>query len=182
MNEPRAERPFMPGYGLLGPDQGTGLLPWSWAKERLLASRNYWLVSRWPDGRPHAMPVWGVWSDGSLWFSSSRPSRKSRNLQADPRCVATTEDPMNPVVLEGTAEEIADALSLASFLARVNAKYQTNYGMEMVDPASNCVFRLRPRWAFGLKQDDFTGSPTRWIFTDPLINGRLEPPVERRGS
>jgi len=25
----------MPGYGLLPPDEGTGLLPWSWAEERL---------------------------------------------------------------------------------------------------------------------------------------------------
>ena len=35
MGEPHASRPYMPGYGLLGPDEGTGLLPWSWAEERL---------------------------------------------------------------------------------------------------------------------------------------------------
>ncbi len=154
----------MPGYGLLGPNEGSGLLPWSWADERLTASRNYWLASRWPDGRPHAMPVWGVWSEATLWFSSSRRSRKARNLAADPRCVVTTEDAMNPVVVEGTAEAVADAAARAAFLARVNAKYGTSYGPEMVDPADNTTFRVRPRWAFGLKQGDFTGSPTRWLF------------------
>src|SRR5690606_27626478 len=32
--EPVAERPYMPGYGIVGPDEGSGLLPWSWAVER----------------------------------------------------------------------------------------------------------------------------------------------------
>jgi hypothetical protein len=94
----------MPGYGIVGPTQGSGLLPWSWAEQRLVASRNYRVASRWPDGRPHAMPVWGVWHDEAFWFFSSRRSRKARNLAADPRCVVTTENPVDPVVVEGTAE------------------------------------------------------------------------------
>jgi hypothetical protein len=32
-----------------------------------------------PDGRPHVMPVWAVWDQGLLWFSSSLGSRKSHN-------------------------------------------------------------------------------------------------------
>lgn len=27
MNQPRASRPYMPGYGIVGPTQGSGLLP-----------------------------------------------------------------------------------------------------------------------------------------------------------
>ena len=91
MAEPRASRPLMPGYGIVGADEGIGLLPWSWAEERLLQSKNFWLATRWPDGRPHVMPVWAIWHAGALWFSSSRQSRKARNLAADPRCVLTTE-------------------------------------------------------------------------------------------
>ena len=82
----------MPGYGVEGPEEGSGLLPWSWAEAQLTTSRNFWLATRWPDGRPHAMPVWAVWHARALWFSSSRGSRKARNLAADPRCVLTTED------------------------------------------------------------------------------------------
>jgi PPOX class probable F420-dependent enzyme len=152
----------MPGYGIVGPEEGSGLLPWSWAEERLSGSRNYWVVSRWPDGRPHAMPVWGLWHRASFWFSSSRGSRKARNLAADPRCVVTTEDPSEPVVVEGTAELVRDAEELATLLALENAKYQTDYGIEMLDPEVNSAFRVRPSWAFGLRTDDFTGSPTRW--------------------
>jgi hypothetical protein len=29
MEQPRSSRPHMPGYGTLGPEEGTGLLPWS---------------------------------------------------------------------------------------------------------------------------------------------------------
>jgi nitroimidazol reductase NimA-like FMN-containing flavoprotein (pyridoxamine 5'-phosphate oxidase superfamily) len=154
----------MPGYGMLPAEQGSGLLSWSWAEERLSKSRNYWLVSTWPDGRPHAMPVWGVWHDGSFWFSSSCGSRKARNLIEDGRCVVTTEDALDPVVLEGTAELITGMDQLQTLLRLENEKYATSYGIEMLDPAHNCTFRVRPTWGFGLKQDDFTGSPTRWRF------------------
>lgn len=70
----------MPGYGILPADEGTGLLPWSWAQQRLSSSVNYWLASVWPDGRPHVMAVWGVWDGLLLWFSSGGRSRKTRNL------------------------------------------------------------------------------------------------------
>ena len=35
MAEPIGTRPHMPGYGTLDAEHGTGLLPWSWARERL---------------------------------------------------------------------------------------------------------------------------------------------------
>jgi general stress protein 26 len=154
----------MPGYGLLPAGQGSGLLPWSWAEERLVSSRNYWVVTVWPDGRPHAMPVWGLWHEGGFWFSSSKPSRKSRNLAARPRCVVTTEDSSNPVVVEGLAELITDRADLERMLQLENQKYETAYGMDMLDPALISAFRVRPVWAFGLRGDDFAGSPTRWEF------------------
>ena len=152
----------MPGYGLLGRDEGTGLLPWQWAEERLVSSRNYWVVSLWPDGRPHAMPVWGLWHERAFWFSSSKGSRKARNLAADPRCVVTTEDAADPVIMEGSAELVTEPEALATMLALENAKYDTNYTIDLLDPDVNSVYRVRPRWAFGLRHDDFTGSPTRW--------------------
>ncbi|HEV2086875.1 MAG TPA: pyridoxamine 5'-phosphate oxidase family protein, partial [Cryptosporangiaceae bacterium] len=102
MEPPLAERPYMPGYGIA--EEPAGMLPWSWAEERLTSSTNYWLATVRPDGRPHVMPVWGVWADHAFLFSSSPGSRKVRNLRAEPRCVVTTQDPVRPVVLEGVAE------------------------------------------------------------------------------
>jgi len=152
----------MPGYGIQASE--AGLLSWAWAEEQLRASRNFWLVTHWPDGRPHAMPVWAIWHGDALWFSSSLGSRKARNLAADPRCVLTTEDTVNPVVLEGSAERLTAQTELDLFLSVMNAKYAVDYGADMVDPNTNGTYRMRPRWAFALQSDDFTGTPTRWTF------------------
>ena len=152
----------MPGYGIQ--PASDGLLPWSWAEERLKTSHTFWLATHWPDGRPHVMPVWSIWHEGALWFSSSKRSRKALNLSLDPRCVLTTEDPQNPVIVEGSAELLVARADLETLLAIENAKYHTSYGMEMVDPIENSAFRVRPMWVFGLRAEQFTGSPTRWYF------------------
>jgi Pyridoxamine 5'-phosphate oxidase len=151
----------MPGYGILGPDEGSGLLPWSWAEERLTASRNYWVTSLWSDGRPHSMPVWGVWDGEALWFSSARRSRKARNLAADPRCVVTTEDAKEPVVIEGSADFAQDRDVIAGVARLMNAKYG---GITVEFLMMHATIRVQPLWAFGIAHDDFTGSPTRWVF------------------
>ncbi len=152
----------MPGYGVQNPDEGTGLLPWSWAEERLRSSHDYWLASTWPDGRPHVMPVWGLWIDGALWFCSSLGSRKARNLLRDGRCVVATDDPLEPVVVDGVATQVTEPAALAAMLDAMNAKYETTYGLAFLDPAVNATFRIQPQWAVGLIERDFTGSPTRW--------------------
>ena len=154
----------MPGYGTLPAEQGTGLLPWAWALERLARSHDYWLATVTPHGAPHLMPVWAVWHEDRLWFSSANGSRKARNLAGSPRCVLSTEDPLEPVVVAGRAERVTDRDALTSMLAAENAKYGTDYGMEMLDPGSNSAFALEPEWVFALDSKDFTGSPTRFTF------------------
>ena len=158
----------MPGYGMRPADEGRGLLPWSWAEERLVGSHDYWLATITPDGTPHLMPVWALWHDGSLWFSSSNGSRKARNLGEEPRCSVSTGNPLEPVVVQGRAQRVADRNSLAAMLAAENAKYGTSYGFDMVDPVSNSVFALRPEWVFALDSKDFAGSPTRFTFPRPM--------------
>jgi len=157
----------MPGYGTLGPAEGTGLLPWSWAVERMAASPNFWLTTAWPDGQPHLMPVWAIWDaeQECLWFTSGIASRKALNVAGDPRCVLATEDAANPVVIEGRAEIVRDSESIARVIALMNMKYATDYAVEFLDPAVNATVRVRPTWAFGLTEADFTGSPTRWAFS-----------------
>jgi Pyridoxamine 5'-phosphate oxidase len=99
-----------------------------------------------------------------LWFSSANASRKARNLAEEPRCTLSTDDPAEPVVVQGRAQRVTDLEELERVLAAENAKYGTDYGMEMMDPASNSVFTLRPEWVFALDSRDFTGSPTRFAF------------------
>lgn len=157
----------MPGYGILPADRGTGLLSWQDVEPRLARSHDYWLASTWPDGRPHVMPVWGVWDAAALWFSSSGRSRKIANLARDPRCVVTTDDALDPVVVEGTAQVVADEGGIGRFLGLLNAKYEVDYPLDFLDPAVNATVRVRPHTAFALLHSDFAGSPTRWRFPTP---------------
>ena len=112
------------------------------------------------------MPVWGVWWDDAFWFSSGLRSRKSLNLAHDARCAVTTDDARNPVILNGIAERVTDPDTIAGFNDAVNAKYGTSYSVDFYDPAVNGVYRVRAEWAFGVAEDDFTGSPTRWALRD----------------
>lgn len=155
-SEPSASRPHMPGYGLLPAEEGEGLLPWSWAEERLARSRSYWLSTVRSDGRPHAMPLWGVWLDGALYFSTGSQTIKAQNLCRNPACVVTSELPREAVVVEGTA-----AL-MSGRLPQVEVAYREKYGMGY--PADSHVFRVRPAKAFALIDDDsrFVGTATRW--------------------
>lgn len=62
MDEPWAERSYPPDYGV---DTASGsVLPWSWAVERLVANRSFWIVAVSPEGHPHTLPAWGVWDAG----------------------------------------------------------------------------------------------------------------------
>jgi nitroimidazol reductase NimA-like FMN-containing flavoprotein (pyridoxamine 5'-phosphate oxidase superfamily) len=167
MAGPVSDRPAMPGYGVLPADQGSGLLPWSEAERRLTVSHDYWCATIGRGGRPHVMPVWGVWLDGRLWFSSGLRSRKARNLAADPRCTMTTDDAQNPVVLEGVAARVTDRDGIARFLDAMNARYDAGMTAEFLDPAVNGTYAVRPDRAFAITHEDFTGSPTRWSFPAP---------------
>jgi PPOX class probable F420-dependent enzyme len=170
MTEPAADRPVMPGYGILPPDQGSGLLPWAEAEHRLTTSHDYWVATVRPDGRPHVMPVWGVWEDGQLWFSSGRRSRKARNVEADPRCTVTTDDARNPVVVDGVAARITRPEEIAAFVTAMNEKYESGMTTDFQDPEVNGTYVLTPERVIAMSGGDFTGSPTRWRFP-----GRTEP-------
>jgi hypothetical protein len=68
------------------------------------------------------------------------------------------------VIVQGAVERVIGAADVQGFVDAVNAKYDTGYGIDFFDPELNGVYRVEPKWAFGLTQDDFDGSPTRWTF------------------
>src|SRR5271170_737215 len=119
-SKPQASRIAAPGYGF-GKDT-KGLLPWSWAEQRLKKSHNYWLTTVKPDGSPHTMVVWGLWQDGRFLFSTGSKSRKARNLAQNPNCIVCTEHAQEAVIVEGVAE-IADVAARRRFLPIYEKKY-----------------------------------------------------------
>jgi nitroimidazol reductase NimA-like FMN-containing flavoprotein (pyridoxamine 5'-phosphate oxidase superfamily) len=149
----------MPGYGVpAGPD---GLRSWDWALERLTKSRNYYVATTRPDGRPHVMPVWGVWIDNRLLFSTGNSSTKARNLAANPSCAVATDDPTEALIVEGIAAEETDAEILQRFVA----VYKDKYDWE-VNASAGGIFAVTPRVAFAFIEspEDFQNSATRWRF------------------
>src|SRR5438132_12653920 len=125
---PKASRPHMPGYGL--PKGTKGLLSGQGAERLLTRSHNYWLITVRPDARPHAMIVWGVWTDGRFLFSTGRQSRKARNLSANPSCVVATDRAADAVIVEGAASEVTDA----AVIERAADPYHRKYKPWKLDP------------------------------------------------
>lgn len=161
--KPTASRPQAPGYGF--PEGTKGLLPWSWAEQRLKKSHNYWITTVKPDGSPHTMVVWGLWQNGRLLFSTGSQSQKARNLARNPNCVVCTELANEAVIVEGVAE-IADVSSRRKFLAQYKPKYNFDMSSMKADILSmkEPVFAVRPKVVFALWEKHFQTKSTRWKF------------------
>jgi PPOX class probable F420-dependent enzyme len=159
----------MPGYGIT--KERDGMLAWSFAEDRLMASHDYWLATVRPDGRPHVMPVWGAWFDDHLWFSTEQTSRKARNLTAEPRCTVTTDNAVEPVVLDGFAALVTDRSDVVRFTDVIRTKYAAQwledvYTVDFFDAnlGGGGTYRVTPITVFALKEQNFTTSPTLWTF------------------
>jgi len=157
-SQPKADRPFAPGYGIVGPEDGKGLLPWTWVAKQMSACRTFWVATvHASHARPHLMPVWGVWLDDAFFFSTGRKSRKGQNLAVNPACTVVNDNGEEAVIVEGTAEELKDAAALE----RVAAAYVKKYKMDprgMGEP----IFIVRPSKVFGFIEKSFPQSATRW--------------------
>jgi len=158
--EPKSQRPEMAG-GYLSPK----LLPWSWAEHRLIESRNYWITSVTRGGTPHARPVWGVWLDDRLYFSSG--SRIRSNLEHGSVVSVNLESGDECVILEGGAVLVHDKAVAERITDAYNEKYHWN-----MEPKPGEFFEVRPRVVFGWLCDGsgrdggalFSQTATRWLF------------------
>lgn len=145
-------------------------LPWTWAVERLVANRNFWVVTVSAAGRPHSLPVWGVWDEGSdrFVFSGSPNSRKARNLAANPQVVVTVDDTVECVSVEGVARVLEPGdPGREAWIDRYMAKYgpvEPELDAEFV--RSHLMVEVVPDRAFGIVErvPEFSTRATRWVF------------------
>jgi nitroimidazol reductase NimA-like FMN-containing flavoprotein (pyridoxamine 5'-phosphate oxidase superfamily) len=161
-SQPKADRPFAPGYGIVGAEDGEGLLSWAWVARKMNNCRTFWLATiheglHSGEARPHVMPVWGVWLDDAFFFSTGRKSRKGQNIAANPACTITNDDGQEAVIVEGLATQADNAAELE----RVAIAYKKKYKM---DPRSmgEPIFRVQPSRVFGFVEKTFPQSATRW--------------------
>jgi nitroimidazol reductase NimA-like FMN-containing flavoprotein (pyridoxamine 5'-phosphate oxidase superfamily) len=107
--------------------------------ERLLTDAQlYWIVTVRVDGRPHAVPLVGVWQEGAFAFCTGPDEQKARNLAANPRVAVTTGGmgangwaSGKDVVLEGTAIRVTDAETLQALADAWFAKYGEDWRFEV---------------------------------------------------
>lgn len=150
--------PHVPAlYGL----QGKSFLPWKHAEDRLVRSRNYWICTARPDGRPHSIPVWGMWLDGALFFGTARSSRKARNLAHRPDVSVHLESGDDVVILEGRAEEVSDQ----AVFKKLDSASRKKYKMPLMLVPESIVFQVLPRVVLAWTEKRFPHNATRWEFT-----------------
>jgi Pyridoxamine 5'-phosphate oxidase len=150
-------------------------LGWEDARSRLTRGGWFWLVTVRPDGAPHAMPVFAVWSETALFVCSKDTARKSRNLDADGRCVVTTDAGDLHLIVEGVARRVRDQATLERASAAFAASYDwptrvagdqldADYGAPTSGGPPYNVYAITPTKAFALPTDGETTTPTRWRF------------------
>jgi hypothetical protein len=162
VSQPQVDRPHVPGYGI--PRSTEGVLPWSWAVERLERAEVYWLATADGDRAPHLNPIWGAWVDGR-WYVEGGPTRWQRNLRANPQMAIHVESPSGDVVIvEGAAAElVAPASPFAERILAGYAKYRPGYEATADNWTQGGLWELRPVKAFAWAQ--FPKDMTRYRFT-----------------
>jgi hypothetical protein len=112
------------------------------------------------------MVVWGLWWENEFCFSTGSKSRKSRNLDKNPKCVVCNEKADEAVIVEGVAKRMKDRSRIREFMAMYGPKYKLDMSGMADDMISlkEPIFIVKPKKVFGLAEKTFATSATRWKF------------------
>src|SRR5689334_12469118 len=102
----------------LGTADGLPVVDWAPILETLEAgtapapdahnARTTWLSTINEDGSPHVTAVGALWLEDSYWFQTGDGTRKSHNVDRDPRCSIAVSIRDADVVVEGEAARVTD--------------------------------------------------------------------------
>lgn len=157
---PKATRPIMPPvYGISSKKEG--MLRWEDICRQIERSHNYWICTTRADGRPHAMPVWGFWVDGNIFFGTGRSTVKGKNMARNPNIVVHLESGDDAVILECVVQQ--QPLTNATFRKRINAISKRKYKMGLMEHPESVLYRAQPRVIFAWREKEFPTSATKWV-------------------
>src|SRR5690606_2047663 len=114
-----------------------------------------WFSSTRPDGRAHLAPIWHVWHEGRIYVVTQSSSVRARNIAHQPAVSLSLPDPMNVLIVEGTArtaQEQKEALK-PLFQAKYNWDFTT-------DNPYNLIIEVTPRKVMAWGSD----GDGRWHF------------------
>jgi general stress protein 26 len=125
-----------PTYG----DDSATAPEWSDIEQRLTSAQLYWIVTVRTDGRPHAVPLCGVWRDVAFYFCTGDAEQKMRNLEHDPHVVVTA-GPLGAdgwssgkdISVEGVATRVDDEALLQALAEEWRTKYDGDWVYEARD-------------------------------------------------
>ena len=124
-----------PRYG----DASATAPPWTDIERLLGEAQLYWIITVRADGRPHAVPLVGVWFDGAFAFCTGPEEQKQRNLDTNPQIAVTTggtgakgwDSSGKDVVVEGRAVRVSDPEALRALAAAWFDKYGEDWMFEV---------------------------------------------------
>jgi hypothetical protein len=114
---------FPKGYG-----SAKRTIQWDEVRRLLEEAPAYWLATTRPDGRPHVVPLDGIWVDDVWWYDGAPRTVHIRNVSARPRAVMHLADPMQAVIVEGTVRRQALDDAVAQRLADASNSKYAHYG------------------------------------------------------
>jgi PPOX class probable F420-dependent enzyme len=116
---------------------------------RLREEHIIWLGSVRPDGRPHLVAVWFLWTGKDLLVFSKPNAQKIRNLRQNPHVIVALDNTsQGNITLEGVAELFDDSAVNAT-LPKYVAKYAAHitgigYTPETMAKVYSQVIRITP--------------------------------------
>ncbi len=149
-----AKLTFPKGYG-----RATRTLRWAAVQAQLVEAKVYWFATVRPDGRPHVVPLDGIWVDDVWYYGGAPETVHRRNIEANPFATIHLPDAGRAVIVEGEVRRTPRPPAEAARLAEIsNAKY--GYG----SPASDYLDALGLHPKRAIAWDTFPKDATRFTF------------------
>ena len=143
-----------------------GHIPWAAVDARLTAATSVIIVSTRPDGRPHAAPVWYLWTGKAVYFATRTESVKGKNLGNGAWIVAHFGDADDVLFMDGPVVLVTDKAEQEAADRDYTAKHinqVTGAGYSVWDVTGNALFRLDPQRIVTWNDGNARGR-TEWRF------------------
>lgn len=115
-----------------------------------------WMSSVRPSGKVHSAPVWHVWLDDCIYVVTQETAVKVGNIASNPSVVMTHQDPIEPVIIEGTA------VLVEGMMEALRPYFQQKYEWDIVtDEAYQAIIQITPTKVIAWQQSG-QGS-FRWV-------------------
>jgi hypothetical protein len=154
------------------------MTPWADVEQAIVDNpakpgQSYWLATTNADGSPHLVGIGTIFVDGRFWLTSGPGTRKSRNLERDPRCVISTALPTQDISIEGEVSKVTDQGTLERIAAAYaehgwaptvrDGAFWHDFSAQTAGPPPWELYEMRPTRAYGLGTQEPYGA-TRWTF------------------